>query len=151
MNIPRPLLVVVVVIIVLGVIACGAGVIRGRMEDGDPTPPPTRRFEGFGDTPIPRRDVRFTGSCSNADALTVNVSGLCSTTLEPRFLRPRKLLVTVGGADVTVSVFQEIRGNNESQTDDVDEGKVVEVAVAGTSPVTVQFNCPIACTLTFSE
>jgi hypothetical protein len=59
--------------------------------------------------------------------------------------------VTVGGADVTVSVFQQIRGNNESQTDDVDEGKMVEVAVAGTSPVTVLFNCPVTCTLRFSE
>jgi hypothetical protein len=33
----------------------------------------------------------------------------------------------------------------------VDEGKRVEVAVAGTSPVTVLFNCPVTCTLRFSE
>ena len=73
MNVPRPLLVVVVVLIVLGVIACGAGVIRGRMENGDPTPEPTRRFEGFGNTAIPR-DVRsvFTAErAANANAVTV--------------------------------------------------------------------------------
>jgi hypothetical protein len=150
MNVPRPLLVVVVVIIVLGVIACGAGVIRGRMENGDATPEPTRRFEGFGDSAIPRREVTFGGDCENdPDDESVAVNGTCATTLEPRFLRPRKLIVTVSGGDVNVTVRQEIRGKRETQSDTVDNGDEVEVAVAGTSPVSVFFSC--TCSLIFSE
>src|SRR3954451_5663426 len=101
MNVPRPLLVVVLVIIVLGVVSCGVGVIRGRVENGDPTPAPTARFSGFGDTPVPPGDVRAGAGCTRSDPL-ITVAGSCVLTIDPQSLRPRSLVlrVTSGSVDI---------------------------------------------------
>jgi hypothetical protein len=153
MNVPRPLLVVVIVIIVLGVVACGVGFARGRLENGRPTPDPTTRFEGVSDQTVPRRDVRIValdgGTCSEAgNPVKVTVANHCRMTIEPRSLRPRKLRLDVAGPPYLVVVTQEIRGSVQSKDKSFTTNDTVEVSVAGTSPVVVDFSCS-SCTLTF--
>jgi hypothetical protein len=146
MNVPRPLLVVVVVIVILGVVACGAGVIRGRMDAAGPTPPPTAQFGGFGEARVPSRDVRaIGGGCSRTDASAdIAISGTCLLRIDPQSLRPRslRLIATFGNVD-SVVVTQTIRG--ETRTSDPDSFGVgddpVKISVAGTSPVDVNLSC----------
>jgi len=148
-NVPRPLLVLVLVIVILGVASCGVGVIRGRMDAAGPTPAAVKQFDGVGESVILRKDVTFTGDCPNDPGdLTVAVSGTCQTVIEPRFLRSQKLKVTPSGGNVVVTVSQKIRGETKQQSDTVNNGDLVDVAVAGTSPVTIAFSC--ICSLIFS-
>ena len=151
MNVPRPLLVVVVVIIILGVVSCGAGVIRGRLDAAGPSPAPSVRFEGFSDRAVPRRDVTIeaiSGSCTESGVpVKVTVTSQCRLTVDPRSLLPRKLKLAAAGAPIFVVVRQDIRGETRTKdklflTDDT-----IEVSVAGTSPVIVDVSC--SCTLTF--
>jgi len=153
MNVPRPLLVVVVVIIVLGVIACGAGVIRGRIDAASPTATPATRFEGFGNSAVPARDVRIQafdgGTCSGSgDPVTVSIADKCRFTIDPRSLGPRRLQVSGAGAPYNVLVKQDIRGEERSKDKTFFSDGLVEVSVAGTSPVVVEFRCT-SCTMTF--
>ena len=144
MNVPRPLLVVVVVIIILGVVSCGAGVIRGRIDAAGTSPTPSVQFEGFGDSAVSQRDVTTDtgGGCNRSGAL-ISVSGSCRLTVDPQSLRPRslRLIATIGTADIVVT--QSIRG--ETPSSDVHALHVgddpVEISIAGTSPVDITVSC----------
>jgi len=151
-DVPRPLLILVIVIILIGVVACGAGVIRGRMDAAGPSPTPSTRFDGFGDSTVPPKDVKIEpdgGSCSasTGDPVTVGISGHCLMTINPRSLLPRRLQLTAGG-DVTVTVTQKIRGEDHSKDKGFSDGQTIEASVAGTSPVRVAFDC-VSCSVTF--
>src|SRR6476646_9609087 len=139
MNVPRPLLVVVVVIVILGVVSCGAGVIRGRMDAAGPAPTPSAQFEGFGDSAVPPRDVSESGSgCSRSGAL-ISVSGSCVLAIDPQSLRPRSLRLRATSGTTDIVVTQIIRG--ETHASDPDSLSVgdddAKISVAGTSPVNV--------------
>jgi hypothetical protein len=146
MNVPRPLLVVVVVIIILGVVSCGVGVIRGRMDAARPAPTPSVQFEGFGDSAVPARDVRSAGDCGRNGA-DLTISGTCVLTVDPQSLRPRSLRLLPISGTATVVVTQSIRG--ETQTSDPDSlstgESAAKISVAGTSPVNVILSCVTTC------
>ncbi|MFL5674985.1 MAG: hypothetical protein ACJ779_08265 [Chloroflexota bacterium] len=152
MNVPRPLLVVVVVIVILGITSCGAGVVRGRLDAAGPTAAPTTLFRGLSDEPVPRRDVRIDaldgGSCNESGTpVTVTVATHCLMTVDPRSLRPRTLRLDAVGPPIFVVVGQEIRGERHTKDKLFPVSGVIEVSVAGTTPVTVDVSC--SCTLTF--
>ncbi len=142
MNVPRPLLVVVVVIIVLGVIACGAGVIRGRIDATGPTPRPTPQFDGFGDSSVPPRDVTDVGDGCDRTGAVVTITGGCLLRVDPQSLRPRSLRLRVTNGSVDVVVQQSIRGyTRTSDSDSFSVGQQAKISVAGTSPVDVILTC----------
>ena len=144
MNVPRPLLVGVVVIVILGVVSCGAGVIRGRMDAAGPTHTPSVQFEGFGGSAVPSGDVTTDGNggCARNGAL-ITISGMCMLTVDPQSLRPRTLRLIATSGTAVVVVTQSIRGETkQSDPDSLDVGDPAdEISVAGTSPVNVILSC----------
>jgi hypothetical protein len=141
MNVPRPLLVVVVVIIVLGVIACGAGVIRGRMDAGRPKQTPSVQFDGFGDSKVPSRDVAVVGSGCDRSGAVITITTTCLLIADPQSIRPRTLHLDVTSGSVKAVVAQQIRGETRTSDPNPDPTDPIEVSVSGTSPVRVTLNC----------
>jgi hypothetical protein len=151
-DVPRPLLILVIVIIVLGVVACGIGVARGRLDAAGPTDTPAVQFGSFGEARVPARDVRAISSgCSRAsfDAVDIDVSGSCVLRIDPQSLRPRSLFLRATSGSVTASITQKVR--NETPTSDSDtlssgiEG--TKISIAGTSPVDVNLSCFGSCSV----
>jgi hypothetical protein len=138
----------VVVIVILGVVSCGAGVIRGRMDAAGPPPTPSARFEGFGDSAVPSRDVTTdqNGGCTRNDPV-ITVSGTCVLTVDPQSLRPRSLRLLPTSGTVVVVVTQSIRGETKaSDPDSLSTGEAAaKISVAGTSPVNVILSCVSSC------
>ena len=147
-DVPRPLLILIVVIVILGVVSCGAGVFRGLDED----PPPAPSDRPLGDVinaPVNRRDVDVRGidggSCSRSGA-TVSISGDCLLTVEPQVIRPRVLRFEVINNPVDVTVRQEIDGrlepdDPETKTFFTFNDDEFEISVAGSSPVFALLEC----------
>lgn len=154
MNIPKPLLVVVVIIIVLGVLSCGVGAIRG-IQDANPTPAPfptPTPFvlpDGVITAPVPEGDVSASASpstnCSIAGVLITVASG-CRLTVDPVAFLPRKLFLKVTSGSVTIVVSQFIRDHLRSSDADTKLFGVFEISVSGSSPVFVDIGCG-SCTL----
>ena len=156
MNIPRPLLTLVVIIIVLGVLSCGAGVFRGvREATATPAPTPTASprplTDGLVNAPVPPSDVSVStpsgGNCSIVGP-DIIVTGECLVTVDPQTFRPRVLGLEVMSGLVTVVVRQEIRGSVRSSKPAI-VGGIFEVSVAGSSPVLVDVVCT-SCSLSVS-
>jgi hypothetical protein len=139
-NVPRPLLVLVVVIIVLGVLSCGAGVFRGIQED-TATPAP---MTGLITAPVPPGDVSVStpngGTCSIAGSV-ITVGSNCRVTVDPQTFRPRKLYLGVATGTLTAVVRQEIRGRLQSSNSESPASGTFSISVAGSSPVLVDLTC----------
>ena len=153
MNVPRPLLVLVMIIIVLGVLSCGAGAVRGLHED---TATPAPMTDGLINGLVSPDEVELTGNCSIIAGPAINVVSTCALTMDPQALRPRKLHLVVASGTVLVTASQQIRGELRSSEpttrsvgDDVEDD--VDVSVAGSSPVVVKLGCLVSpCQLDFS-
>lgn len=147
-DVPRPLLILIVVIVILGVVSCGAGVFRGLNEDPPPNPSDAA-VDGFVEAPVRRQDVRVEGvgggSCSRLGP-TISISSDCLLTVEPQAIRPRVLRLQVLNDPVDVTVRQEIDGelqpdDPETKTFNVFNDEDFEISIAGTSPIFVRLEC----------
>jgi hypothetical protein len=147
-NIPKPLLVVIVIIIVLGVLSCGAGALRGSQDAGDPTPGPGGGG-AFGGQVAPA-DIELTGDCSFIPG-AITVPSNCHLTMHPQAFIPRKLRLVVALAAAVVTVSQVIQNDlRSSEPTTRNPGQDIEVSVAGSSPVVVDVLCFSGCRLDFS-
>ena len=157
MKIPKPLLILIIIIVILGVLSCSAGVIRGFDNESDPDPGSVRSRLGFDQDPIPvpLSDVRLIGcSLSNQDGDGLNddiaISSSCDVTIENQFLRSRvlRLWVLSIGLFGTISVQQEIDGEfqpRSPKTKAFSNGGLLEISASGVGAVHVLVNC--TCTL----
>jgi hypothetical protein len=155
MNIPRPLLIVIIVIVILGVVSCGAGVFRGLNEDPNPSPENAGGEAGLDNVdprPVPPADVRVTaGTCSISDQDSdgvvddITISSFCDLTIEGQVLLPRVLRLSVASNAFpgVMAVQQEIDGRMQP---DPPENKsatsgVKEVSASGLGPVKIRISC----------
>jgi hypothetical protein len=153
-NIPKPLLVVIVIIIVLGVLSCGVGAIRG-IQDANPTPAPfptPTPFvlpDGVITARVPEGDVSASASpstnCSIA-GVVITVISSCQLTVDPVAFLPRKLFLNVTSGPVAIVVRQVIRGQMQHSDSETKPFGVFEISVSGSSPVFVDIGC-VSCTL----
>lgn len=154
MNVPKPLLVVVVVIIVLGVLSCGVGVIRGIQDSSaTPAPPPTPTPfvlpDGVIEAPVPSGDVTSSAVPSSSCTIAgpdITISTDCRLIVNPQAFQPRKLFLQVMSGFVTIVVRQEIRGELRESDPDSKLVGTFEISVSGSSPVFVDVECT-SCTL----
>lgn len=148
LSIPRPLLIVVAIVLVLGVASCGLGLLRGREADPEPTQ------LGLS---LPRVGAEaitatgFGGGSCNRSGTTISVSGGltggCQLSIRPQPLRPRELVLQVSGGDATVVVEQRVQGREaSSEPESVEAGDPIELTVAGTDELRIRIRC--TCTLT---
>ena len=148
--IPKPLLIVIVVIVILGVVSCGAGVFRGLNEGDQPSASDAGAgFKGVLNGPVKAEDIR--GDCSvDVQQSQITVNSSCQLRLEPVALLPRVLKIEINsssadpGVDVTVS--QEIDGKIQSPdtktiSSNSSQAPDFEVSAAGSSPVFVTLSC----------
>lgn len=157
MKIPKPLLILIIIIVILGVLSCSAGVIRGFNKESDPDPGSVRSQLGFDQDPIPvpLSDVRLIGcTLSNQDgdefSDDIAISGSCNVTIEDQFFRSRVLRLWVLSIALfgPISVQQEIDGEFQPRppkTKDFNNGGLLEISASGVGAVHVRINC--TCTL----
>jgi hypothetical protein len=160
MNIPRPLLIVIVVIVILGVVSCGAGVFRGLNEDPHPAPEDAGAksgFDGLIKEPVPLGDIKIAGGdCSFSEvdsdgvAHAISVPSSCFFRVEPKALIPRVLKLEATSGSAVVSVQQTIDGKPEPsppKSTAIPSSGDLEISVSGSSPVEVTISCAFSCIL----
>lgn len=151
MKIPRPLLVVIVIIVILGVVSCGAGVFRGVNEETEPDASSAASdagFDGLINGPVEPQDI--SGPCLDNVHKLITVNTSCELNVEPVALLPRVLKLQVSSGTVFVSVRQEIRGKlqpGSPQTEDFSPSETLEISVSGSTPVIVTLTCFGTCVL----
>lgn len=150
MKIPKPLLIVIVVIVILGVVSCGAGVLRGVNQE--PKPNASTAAGGFGGVingPLDPRDIVVAGGNCTVSGAQITIPSVCDLRLEPVALLPRvlKLEIDASSTDdsVKVTVEQVIDGETRSGDDTVSPNGTatpdIKVSVAGSSPISVTLEC----------
>jgi hypothetical protein len=153
MKIPKPLLILIVIIVILGVLSCSAGVIRGFNEEAPPSPEHAGSEAGFDQDPIPvpLADVGLS-DCSRSDqdgdGLTddIAISSSCDVTIENQFFRSRvlRLWVLSIGFLGPISVQQEIDGEYQPdppKTKGFNNGGLLEISASGVGAVHVRIKC----------
>jgi hypothetical protein len=152
MKVPRPLLILVVVIVVLGVVACTVGLARDNDSSGDrPSGDSQHSVEDFfGPRNVPAAEASLSSGCS-----LVNVSNEphfkftndCTITVQPRGIFSRILrMVRVSGTPV-VSVTSNIRGDETTTDPEGPDGNRIEVSIGGDSPVVINITSCGTCDL----
>jgi hypothetical protein len=157
---PRPLRILLIVVIVLGIVSCGIGFARGRI-DSEPSTSPTPTFKPI-DLGLRRvlgdaidTEPFGSGDCSPAlvdSAVVISVtSGLlgggCQLSVQPDAFRPRELVLRVGGGAANVRVEQTVQGRSgSSEEKSVSAGEAIEMTVAGSDELRIYVSC--GCTLT---
>ncbi len=150
MNVPRPLLIVAVLIVVLGVLACGVG--AGRALNDRPAPAnssPRADLDIVPVFPIAGRDVVMSGSCTEQTVAGERrfTGTSCALTVTPSGFFPHELRLRLDAGSGTMTVSQEIRGDVRTSTKAIPGANPLHVRVAGSSPVTALLACFAQCTV----
>jgi hypothetical protein len=151
MKIPRPLLILIVIIVILGVLSCGVGVFRGSRSEATPAPGDAAGQAHVGsliDGPVHIEDI--TGLCVDATNLRISFTTSCGLSVRPVALLPRVLKLRPTSGTVTVSVRQEIKGTlqpDSPETKDFPPFDDVKISVSGSTPVLVSLTCLGTCEL----
>jgi hypothetical protein len=152
-KIPKPLLIFIVIIVILGVVSCGAGVFRGLTEDPQPAPENAGAgLKGVINGPFRAEDINVIGGdCTvSTTPARITIPSSCQLRLEPVALLPRVLKVEINSTsadtDVDVTVSQEIDGKIQSPDTETIPRKPnqvpdFEISAAGSSPVFVTLSC----------
>ena len=160
-KIPKPLLIVIIIIVILGVVSCGAGVIRGLTDGPEPSASDAAGDGGPGLPSVKAGDVTVSAasgvlfsSCSKTnedgeapatDASPVDditISNACDLTIAGQFL-PQVLRMTLD-ADSDIAVQQEIGGRLQPDSlefEDLDAGDAVDISVTGLGQAHFRINC----------
>jgi hypothetical protein len=153
---PRPLIVVLVIIIVLSVVGCGVSLLRGG-EQGSSDPERQDELRNgdvgniFSRLAPPSEPLALTSantSCLNSSG-NLQFTGTCTVTIPPTDDLRRQLLLrpTAGSMGMQVSGFtngEPFNSNNETVNAGSDDGSLV---LARNDFATVTLNCPIGCTV----
>ena len=163
-KIPKPLLIVIVIIVILGVVSCGAGVFRGLTEEDKPAASGAADKTAFGKLELPSvkaEDVTvsdasgvFLSSCSKTDEDgespqvdaspidDITISTACDVTVEGQFL-PQVLRMTLVSS-TAIAVQQELDGRlqpDSPEFEDRGDGASVDVSVTGTGQAHFRIRC----------
>jgi hypothetical protein len=153
-KIPKPLLIVIVIIVILGVVSCGAGVFRGLTEGDKPAASDAAGVDGLAAPSVAATDVTVRppdngSSCSkkdeDSDGLVddITMSESCDVFIKGQFL-PHVLRLGVASVSSDISVQQEIDGKlqpDDPDGEDVDVGDIVEISATGLGEIHVRINC----------
>ncbi|HEV8516307.1 MAG TPA: hypothetical protein VGQ47_01550 [Candidatus Limnocylindrales bacterium] len=156
MNLPRPLLIVVLVISVLGALSCGLGVLRGPEKRPAETPDASGRARADSLPLLAPRRVRAeevaaspSAACSRSGSV-ITVTGTCTITVARAGFRPGKLVLTVGGGAFVAARVTEVR--QPQRTVSTDEtfgpGRTFDVTSSGSGDTALVVECASTCTLT---
>jgi hypothetical protein len=151
-KIPKPLLIVVIIIVILGVVSCGAGVFRGLTEGDQPSASNAGAdFKGVINGPFLAEDINVIGGdCTvSTTPARISIPSSCQLMLEPVALLPRVLKIEIDptSSDDSVDVTVRQQVNDETQTppaetlEPVSQDPDFEISVAGSTPVFVKLDC----------
>ncbi len=149
LDVPKPIIIVVIIVIALGVVSCAVGGLRGATEGEPALADNPFDFEGLLDPqPIRAAELGLAGvnggDCQRAGAV-IQVSGTCRLLVEARILPPRELRVRVDSGTAIVVVRQEVRGEVETSPDeDFSFGEIFDVSGGGTDDIQVFVACGAA-------
>lgn len=138
-GIPRPLLIVVLILVVLGALSCTAAGFKGPPDRDDLHLP-------FDAEPIAASEIGATGSCTK-QGVEITVTTACELTVPAQQFPPSELRLRVVAGSVSVTVFQVIRGEVHEQNDSFDGGERFEISAAGERDVRVSLVCLLSCRL----
>ncbi len=149
MNLPRWLVIVGILVIVLGILACGIGAGRALDEGrprATPSPSPTARkdLDLIPLAAVPAGDIVMSGSCARgqtASGATQFTGTGCVLTVEPSGLFPRELRLRVEAGSGSVTVGQVLRDRPQFSTRDLPT-PTMAVRIAG-STVTTVIDCGV--------
>jgi hypothetical protein len=152
MQVPRPLLILIVVIVILGVVACTIGVARDNDEPASgPNAGDRQAVEDFfGPRPVPAAEASLSPGCSRvtvAGQPHFQFNGSCTITVEPRGIFSRVLRMVVVSGTPLVSVTSNIRGDETTTDPEGPDGNRIEVSIGGDSPVITNVSCFGSCDL----
>jgi hypothetical protein len=146
LDVPKPILIVVIIVIALGVVSCAVGGLRGATEGPPALGDNPFDFENLLDPqPIRAAELGLAGvnggSCQRAGAV-IQVAGTCQVLVEGRILPPRELRVRIDSGTANVVVRQEVRGEVEtSDPESFTPGETFDVSGGGTNDVEVFVAC----------
>lgn len=162
MNLPKWLVIVGILIVVLGVLACGIGVGRELTEpETSAAASPRADLDLVPTAAVPARDIRLEGgaSCSRSEpspGVTRFTGTTCLLAVDPNPIQPRELRLRVVARPATaataMTVEQELRG--EARSSDAKSfvlNELLEVRIGGTTTVRTRILCSAACTMQVIE
>jgi hypothetical protein len=132
--IPRPLLILFVVVVVLGFISCGAAGLKGDPGESDPS-------WDFKPEGIPIAEVGTDDGCSIADTV-ITVPSACTLTIEAKPFPPRELRLEVLEGTPFVSIVQEVRDHRETNSHEFEPGATFGVSgLVGEKVIAIDIQC----------
>ncbi len=159
--IPRPLLIVVIVLLVLGVASCALGLAGGR-DRGDSNQQKTElsgdAFTSFLKTimPAPPSVASATlipAACApiqSSSSTLVTAGNPCTVIIGPTDDLRRRLRLTVSSGVVTIDITQDVSGNQQTSAPTVPQNgeDTIEVVVGRRAGASMLIRCLVAsCTL----
>jgi hypothetical protein len=163
MQVPKPLLILIVVLLVLGVVGCSAGFLRGGDRDRSPDQKKDDvrgTFVAFLDVLIPDPEPVRLGpldaTCFSGDRSTLVFGGSCEVRITPTGDLRRQLQLRVApGNRVNVEVFQPADGDalDDQDVPFVDDGQSqdsVAVVVRRDESARIVLSCILGCTVSLS-
>jgi hypothetical protein len=161
-KIPKPLLIVIIIIVILGVVSCGAGVFRGLTEGNQTEASDAAGDGGLGLPSVKAGDVTVSAvsggfppsSCSktNEDGEStdidetpiddITISTACDVTVEGQLL-PQVLRMTIDSS-ANIAVQQEIGGRLQPdplEFQELDDDEAVDISVTGLGQAHFRISC----------
>ncbi len=152
-NLPAWLKIVSLLVIVLGILACGVGAGRALTESPNSqstAPQPTPNIVSA----VPAAEIKMSGSCTPSTLSNGQhqfTGTFCVFSVTPSGLFPRELRLRLQSGSGTMTVEQEIRGRPQQSTKSVSSQVTLTAPVAGSSDVRVSITCVLACTLVVAD
>ncbi|MET0772492.1 MAG: hypothetical protein ABWZ82_05355 [Candidatus Limnocylindrales bacterium] len=112
MRLPRPLLIAVVVIIVLGVASCGVSIVSLDDDPGDPRSGLTEFLDGLMPGTPPVELDTTTAPCLVGEELRIDTGATCQVTILPTGDLRRELVLRVTAGRVRFDVDQVVGGRS---------------------------------------